>query len=145
MKPLEKLAAAIVPAVIIIGSQIPAIATTQVRAGPSMLARLPDGGAAYLALFRQPDAGVEWLRVAAPEDLCVRRKVGASALLCRRGTTLSNIDYGELNRFPASEAQPIINTCETVACSVHQGENPDQNEADLLNSTLGGILGGLGL
>lgn len=127
------------PQIIVIGAQIPALATAQVQAGPSMLAKLPDGGPAYLGLF-ETDAGVQWLRVAAPEHLCCRAKPGGSQLLCRRGTTLSNVFYGELNRFPCSEAQPIINTCETIACAVHQGEDADLSEADLLNSTIGGIL-----
>lgn len=137
---LTAVASSLVVGLIVIGAQIPGVATTQVRAGPSQLARLPDGGPVYVAPYFV-DGGVQWLRVAASEVGCVRAPVGGSQLLCRRGpNTLSNVYYGELNRFPANEAQPLVNNCETIACGVISGEDPDEDEATLLDSVLGIVL-----
>jgi hypothetical protein len=55
----------------------------------------------------------------------VRRPAGALANDCRRRTEDGGArDFGDLNRFPASES--VGGGCQPVACSVVFGENADE-------------------
>jgi hypothetical protein len=124
----------------IVAISLPPLATVEVSAGPIYLLGLSDGGnGGYIGEYRQSDGGTRWMRTANPP--CVRRKLGGSSLLCRRGpNTLSHEVVGELNRFPEAEAQPLVNDCEPVACAVWYGEDSNVDEATLLGSVLGGVL-----
>lgn len=88
-------------------------------AQPSVLSVFPDGGKAYSVKVRLGDGGVSVRRLAAPD--CVRREVGAPVDSCLRLVAGKGVDFGELNRFPASEA--VGAGCTPVACSVMFGED----------------------
>lgn len=124
----------------LIAITLPPVATVEVSVGPTWLLTLPDGGqGGYVANYKMSDGGTRLLR--APGPGCVRRKLGGSSLLCRRGpNTLSHDVVGELNRFPISEAQPLVNDCEPVACAVWYGEDANVDEATLVGSLLGGVI-----
>jgi hypothetical protein len=137
----------LVVGVLVIATAVPRVATVEVRAGPSHLCKYPDGGSGYVAEYGPIDGGLqrEWLTVLADEYLCVRRPAGGSSLTCRRGPmTLGNAFLGdvvgELNRFPANQAAPVVNDCERVACAVWFGEDADTSEATMLSSTLDAVV-----
>ncbi len=126
----------------LVAVHLPAVATGETQIGPDYVFGRADGGAGghpnfRLAQYRLGDGGVTWLR--RPPG-CVRKPVGA-VLPCGDGpSTLSWVDKGTLNRFPASRAQPALNSCELIACAVFYGEEADLDETKLLGSTLGGII-----
>lgn len=95
--------AGLATAAIIIILNIPTVAVSQVKVGPSYLGRLPDGGSCILSQYNPGDGGPnEWLRVASDARDCVRKKVGGSDLTCRRGTLIDNASTPELTRFPVA-------------------------------------------
>lgn len=83
---------------------------------------LPDGGLGYSWPAMLLDGGsTVVISDVAP---CVRRPTGVLVNACRRRISGGNTqDFGDLNRFPASEA--IGTGCQPVACSVVFGENAD--------------------
>ena len=96
------------------------------RPDESKLVLLPDGGKGYSVPASLEDGGVEYLVTdSAP---CVRRAAGMPVESCRRATDAGAVDFGALNRFPASEA--VGGGCEPVACSVVLGEDADEAEDD---------------
>lgn len=95
------------------------------RLGESKLVLLPDGGKGYSYPAYLEDGGQEYL--VTDEAPCVRRAVGMPESSCRRRLEDGGaFDFGELNRFPATEA--VGEGCEPVACSVVAGENADEPE-----------------
>lgn len=54
---------------------------------------------------------------------CVRRPAGVAPGECLRRMPQGDVDFGELNRFPAVDA--VGAGCEAVTCSVLAGEDAD--------------------
>lgn len=95
-------------------------ASGRARMGESKVVELPDAGVGYAYPVDLDDGGTEYrVTDAAP---CVRRPEGAPVASClRREPDGGARDFGDLNRFPASEA--VGAGCEPVACSIVFGEN----------------------
>ncbi len=99
--------------------------------GPETVVLLPnDGGIAYIMPVLTADGGTVY-RFTTPK--CVRRPVGVPVDDCKRsfmgpfGPMV--VDPGALTRFP--EGQKVGTLCQTVACSVMFGDNPDLEEIDI--------------
>lgn len=86
----------------------------------SKLGMLSDGG---LAAYVEIDGGM----VVLDKFPCVRRRAGSAPDTCLRKTEREPVngeDFGELNRFPASEVGNASTDCEPVACSIWLGDSP---------------------
>lgn len=85
---------------------------------------LPDGGPGYVWPAMLLDGGGTLvLSDVAP---CVRRPSGVLVNACRRRVDGGSArDFGDMNRFPASEA--IGTGCQPVACSVVFGEDANND------------------
>lgn len=138
---LAALALATLGATLLDGEEPPRAGESVV--GLTRLAVQRDGGRAYVVEVRTADGG-RALRVVT-EPGCVRRRSGAPVLACRRREPLPDgglgvgRDFGDLNRFPASQA--VGAGCEPVACSVVAGDDADEDEERVVGRVRdGGLL-----
>lgn len=93
--------------------------------GPTRRVHLDDGGKQYVVEVETGDGGREWRETMPPG--CVRRPAGAPVASCMRRTEDGGArDFGELNRFQASDA--VGAGCRPVACSVVAGEDAEAEE-----------------
>lgn len=106
------------------------IQPTDTPLGPEVVALLPDGGLTYIVAVLLEDGG-QTVRFTTPK--CVRRWPGTPENECRRLMQgmqgMIEVDPGDLNRFPMSEA--VGTGCQPVACSVIAGDDSDLPEIDI--------------